>query len=130
MWKNGQFRNWTRTNGWPHQRVMSIVRTRPEEFWLGTEAGLIRFDGKSTTLNVTELAGFPALPVSCIASADADSLWFGAYPRGLWRYTPGAGLTNPASFTSWTTNNGLIDNNAKALAPRPAVFSGSAPATG
>src|SRR5688572_20577720 len=38
-------RNWTTRDGLPQDRIRAMIRTRDGFLWLGTDAGLARFDG-------------------------------------------------------------------------------------
>ena len=74
---------WTTDDGLPQNSINAIARTRDGYLWLGTEAGLARFDGSRfvvyDTQNVPELG---ADIVSVLREGRDGSLWIGTM-RGL-----------------------------------------------
>ncbi|MGA2084831.1 MAG: two-component regulator propeller domain-containing protein, partial [Terracidiphilus sp.] len=51
---------WVMENGLPQNTVQALVQTRDGFVWLGTEVGLVRFDGNGVT--VFDRNSNPALP--------------------------------------------------------------------
>ncbi len=91
-------------NGLPQNTVQALAQTRDGFLWLGTEAGLVRFDGNSFTLY--DQKSKPALPgndVTCLLAADDGALWIGT-TDGLARFIDG-------SVTTFTTTNGMPSNS-------------------
>jgi signal transduction histidine kinase/ligand-binding sensor domain-containing protein/ActR/RegA family two-component response regulator len=80
---------WTTRHGLPQNSVRAIVQTRDGYLWLGTQAGLARFDGVAFT--VFDSANTPELASDHILSlyADAGGLWIGT-AAGVVRYAAGA----------------------------------------
>ncbi|PYM11722.1 MAG: hypothetical protein DME18_13245 [Verrucomicrobia bacterium] len=71
-------RTWSRQNGLPFNGVNAITHTKDGYLWLGTSAGLVRFDGDEFKL--FDLAGTPRLRksnVTSLASAQEGGLWVG-----------------------------------------------------
>ncbi|HKI71135.1 MAG TPA: two-component regulator propeller domain-containing protein, partial [Verrucomicrobiae bacterium] len=71
-------RSWSRQNGLPVTGVNAITQTKDGYLWLGTSAGLVRFDG--VEFKRFDLAGVPQLRnsiVTSLASARAGGLWVG-----------------------------------------------------
>ena len=61
---------WVMENGLPQNTVQALVQTKDGFVWLGTEAGLVRFDGIS--FQVFDRSSTPALPgndVCCLLEA-------------------------------------------------------------
>jgi ligand-binding sensor domain-containing protein/signal transduction histidine kinase len=105
--------SWGMENGLPQNTVQALAQTGDGFIWLGTEVGLVRFDGVSFQLfdrNTGMTAGGPALPgndVRCLL-ADADgSLWIGT-SDGLAHWQNG-------SVTVFTTREGLPANGIVSL---------------
>jgi len=69
---------WTKDHGLPDQCVLAIAQTRDGYLWIGTAAGLARFDG--VTFAHFNLANMPELASDKIMALAADrdgSLWIG-----------------------------------------------------
>jgi signal transduction histidine kinase/ligand-binding sensor domain-containing protein len=102
---------WVMENGLPQNTVQALVQTTDGFIWLGTEVGLVRFDGYGFT--VFDTKSKPALPgsdVQCLLAGKDGSLWVGT-SDGLARLKDGA-------VTVFTTANGLPGNSIRALAQK------------
>lgn len=98
-------------NGLPQNTVQALVQTRQGFVWLGTEVGLVRFDGNAFA--VFDRNSTPALPgndVRCLLETRDGALWIGT-SEGLARWKDG-------SVTAFTTKNGLPGNSIRALSPQ------------
>jgi diguanylate cyclase (GGDEF)-like protein len=81
---------WTSDAGLPQNTVETIVQTRDGYLWMGTEEGLVRFDG--TRFVVSDRQSAPALRSAFVSSLfeSADgTLWIGTYGGGLARLRNG-----------------------------------------
>ena len=79
---------WGVDEGLPQSTVTSIARTAAGRLWLGTFAGLARFDGQR--VDVVGQAGEDR-PVRITAlQAAPDGLWIGTEREGVWRLVNGA----------------------------------------
>jgi ligand-binding sensor domain-containing protein len=81
---------WTPEPGLPQSTIDAIVQTRDGYLWMGTEEGLVRFDGVRFVVNDRQTA--PALRSSFISSlyeAPDGTLWIGTYGGGLARLRNG-----------------------------------------
>ncbi len=98
---------WQSDSGLPQNTVRAIVQTRDGFLWLGTEAGLVRFDGSE--FQVFDTTNTPALQSDTINALQEDAagaLWVGT-PGGLLREQYGAlqqfnqaqGLPSPVILT-------------------------------
>jgi len=99
---------WGMENGLPQNTVQALAQTRDGFVWLGTEVGLVRFDGNS--FQVFDKNTSPALPgndVRCLLAASDGALWIGT-SEGLARWKDGAS-------TAFTTANGLPSNIVRSL---------------
>jgi signal transduction histidine kinase/ligand-binding sensor domain-containing protein len=99
---------WVMENGLPQNTVQALVQTRDGFVWLGTEVGLVRFDGNS--FQVFDRNSSPALPgndVRCLLETRNGVLWIGT-SEGLAQWKDG-------SVTTFTTKDGLQANGIRAL---------------
>lgn len=104
---NPLVRSWQTEDGLPSNTIRWITQTTDGFMWLGTEAGLARFDGsKFVTFGPRE--GLPAVAVSALTAARDGALWVGYWRYGLFR------LQNN-EFTSFTTANGLPSNTIRSI---------------
>ena len=81
---------WTSEAGLPQSTIHAIVQTRDGYLWLGTEEGLVRFDG--IRFVVRDRQNTPALRSSFVSSlyeAADGTLWIGTYGGGLVRLRNG-----------------------------------------
>jgi ligand-binding sensor domain-containing protein/signal transduction histidine kinase len=100
---------WAMESGLPQNTVQALVQTRDGFVWLGTEAGLVRFDGVG--FQVFDRSSNPALPgndVCCLLEARDGALWVGT-SEGLARWKDG-------EIKAYSTRDGLPGNGIRALA--------------
>ncbi|MGO9340448.1 MAG: two-component regulator propeller domain-containing protein [Terracidiphilus sp.] len=100
---------WGMENGLPQNTVQALAQTPDGFVWLGTEVGLVRFDGNG--FQVFDKNSQPALPgndVRCLLVNDG-ALWIGT-SDGLATWKDGA-------VTSFTTKDGLPENGIVSLQP-------------
>ena len=103
---------WGMENGLPQNTVQALAQTSDGFIWLGTEVGLVRFDGVSFQLFDKNTQ--PALPgndVRCLLATADGSLWIGT-GEGLARWKDGA-------VTAFTTRDGLPANGIVSLRSDP-----------
>src|SRR6185503_10523171 len=82
--------NWQTDQGLPQNTVQAICQTRDGYLWVGTQEGLVRFDGVRFTL--FDKRNTPALTNHFILSIHEDrqgSLWVGVRGPGLVRLRGG-----------------------------------------
>jgi len=99
---------WVMENGLPQNTVQALVQTKDGFVWLGTEVGLVRFDGNG--FQAFDRNSTPALPgndVRCLLAAKDGALWIRT-SEGLARWKDGA-------VTAFTTKDGLPGNSILAL---------------
>jgi ligand-binding sensor domain-containing protein len=96
---------WNTENGLPQNDVTQLIQTRDGYLWLGTNGGLVRFDGIKFTIfdsgNTPELRSNRIL---ALAEDRDGTLWIGTQNGGLTSYSQG-------SFRTYTTNDGLPDES-------------------
>lgn len=99
---------WVLENGLPQNTVQALAQTPDGFLWVGTEAGLARFDGSG--FQIFDRNSTPALPASdihCLLASSDGALWVGT-SQGLARLVDGA-------VTVFTTREGLPSNDIRAL---------------
>jgi signal transduction histidine kinase/ligand-binding sensor domain-containing protein len=99
---------WVMENGLPQNTVQTLVQTRQGFVWLGTEVGLVRFDGNAFA--VFDRNSTPALPgndVRCLLETRDGALWIGT-SEGLARWKDGV-------VKAFTTQDGLPGNAIRTL---------------
>jgi ligand-binding sensor domain-containing protein/signal transduction histidine kinase len=100
--------SWVMENGLPQNTVQALLQTRDGFIWLGTEVGLVRFDGNSFV--VFDRNSNPALPdsdVRCLLESRDGALWIGT-SEGLARWKDG-------TVAAFTTKEGLPGNVVRSL---------------
>ena len=100
---------WVMENGLPQNTVTAVIQTRDGFVWLGTEVGLVRFDGNSFQL--FDRSAFPALPdndICCLLEATDGAMWIGT-SGGLGRLLNGR-------IRAYSTHDGLPGNGIRGLA--------------
>ena len=100
--------SWGMENGLPQNTVQALVQTHDGFIWLGTEVGLVRFDGYS--FSVFDKNSIPALPgndVRSLIETKDGALWIGT-SEGLARWKDGV-------VTAFTTKDGLPGDSIESL---------------
>ena len=87
---------WGTDQGFPRGPVYSIAQTADGYLWIGTDAGLVRFDGWNFRLVKDESGSFTITGVLGLAAAKDGSLWLRLQDLTLLRYRDG-GFENPSS---------------------------------
>jgi len=99
--KTHAHRLWRSEDGLLQDTASALLESRDGFLWIGTESGLVRFDGASfdhySRLN---LPGFDRNEVQCLAETRGGALWIGTSEPGLYRlqkgliqaFGPGEGL--------------------------------------
>lgn len=95
-------------NGLPQNTVQALAQTQDGFVWLGTEAGLVRFDGvEFETFDRNSSPALPGNDIRALLAAKDGALWIGTN-AGLARWKDGA-------VRVFTTNDGLPANGILAL---------------
>lgn len=96
---------WNTENGLPQNDVTQLIQTRDGYLWMGTNGGLVRFDGVKFTIfdsgNTPELRSNRIL---ALAEDRDGALWVGTQNGGLTSYSQGR-------FRNYATRDGLPDES-------------------
>ena len=94
------------TNGLPTSEANAIAETSEGFIWIGSYAGLIRYDG-NTFERVDSTTGISS--VVCLYVDSRDRLWIGTNDSGVF-------LMEKGEFRRWDKSNGLKAVNVRAIA--------------
>ncbi len=101
--------SWNAADGLTQNTLQVVLQTRDGYIWLGTEAGLVRFDGvRFTTFDRHNTPALQQHSVRALAEAPDGTLWIGTQAGGLVRYRDGR-------FSSFGRAHGLSDPAVYAL---------------
>ena len=100
--------SWTMDNGLPQNTVQALTQTQDGFLWVGTEAGLVRFDGvELKTLDRNSTPAMPSGDIRCLLGTKDGALWIGTN-AGLARWQGG-------TMTRFSDANGLPGNVIRTL---------------
>jgi ligand-binding sensor domain-containing protein len=97
---------WREAEGLPQSRIREIVQTRDGYLWMGTDGGLLRFDGVTFTSFTVQTGDLKENEVWTLKEDNEGGLWIGTFGGGLTLFKDGRSTT----FTTSTTGNGLADD--------------------
>ena len=82
---------WQADEGLPQNTVRAIVQTQDGYLWMGTEEGLVRFDGmRFVVFNKSNTAAFGAgHTILALVEGHAGDLWIGTGEGSVVQYTDG-----------------------------------------
>ncbi len=90
--------------------MTAIIQTRDGFLWVGTSAGLVRFDGvKFTPLRLAAFSTNNEIVVTALCEDSHGGLWIGTQQNGLFRLFQGA-------LRHYVSQDGLLDDNVTSLA--------------
>ena len=100
---------WTIEDGLPHNAVRAVAQTPDGYLWLGTNGGLVRFDGARFKKFSGVDDGAPLLgQVLVLHVGRGGALWVGTASGGLT-------VVRDGRFTTFTTEDGLPSDYVEAL---------------
>lgn len=102
---------WTTQNGLPQNSIRAIAQTTDGFLWLGTMAGLVRFDGAQfTVFNVANSPGLTDEHITALTAGAGNTLWLGT-STGVVHYGNGQfqALANTAALPHPTVRALLVD---------------------
>ncbi len=101
-------RLWTNENGLPQNTILSMKQTRDGYLWMGTQAGLARFDGVQFHIFSSRNAPIKNNDIIALAEDPDGGLWLGTYGGGIVRHQDG-------KFTVYGRKEGLTDEAVRSL---------------
>jgi len=105
---------WNSESGLPTNSIVALLQTGDGYLWLGTEEGLLRFDGVAFTIfdenNTPEITNNF---INCLFEDSQKNLWIGVRGGGLVRYKNNA-------FKHYTREDGLLHDVVNCLMEGPA----------
>ena len=107
---------WTIDQGLPQNGILAIAQGRDGYLWLGTEAGLVRFDGVSfTTFTTTTTSALKDNYVSAVMIDSADAVVVGTWVGGVSRLGAAAGTSAAIPGAEGAFVNGVYRDRAGRL---------------
>ncbi|HKY19923.1 MAG TPA: two-component regulator propeller domain-containing protein [Vicinamibacterales bacterium] len=104
---------WGQDEGLPQNTVFALLQSSDGYIWLGTKAGVSRFDGlQFTSFDNRHEDQLPENEVWALAEGKDGSIWIGTFGGGLSRFKDGR-------FTTYTTKQGLANNFVTRLHTSP-----------
>ena len=101
---------WSEKDGLPPAGIRSLEQGAEGDLWLGTETGLVRFDGlRFVPFERLQHGRLPAGAVSALMRARDGSLWVGLNGR------PSLARVNDGRVTTFTESDGLADGQVSSL---------------
>lgn len=102
-------RQWSHEEGMVHHQVNTMIQTRDGYIWLGTPAGLIRFDGLTMTeFNTWKTPELTHNRILSLFQDRQDVLWVGIDGGGLFAYQDN-------SWTQYNRAEGLYNGHVRAI---------------
>jgi ligand-binding sensor domain-containing protein/signal transduction histidine kinase len=102
-------RTWTQADGLPDGSVAVIQQTTDGYLWVGTTAGLVRFDGvKFAEVGLPEGSLKRPVAVTALCEDTAGYVWIGTEDRGIFSWKDG-------QIQHYGTADGLLDENVTSL---------------
>lgn len=94
----------TGNSGLPDDNIRALAIDQQQNKWIGTDAGLVKFDGTSWTIYNTTNSGLPDNSVRTIVVDDTNAIWIGTFQGGLARF-------NGTGWQVWNTTNSPIPSD-------------------
>ena len=105
---------WQSEDGLPQNSVLALTQTRDGYLWMGTQGGLVRFDGAGFTVFDTQNSVLGNNDVTGLVEDAAGRLWVATYSSGLSVYDHGRLIRyeQNASLSDPTVRILFLDNKA------------------
>jgi ligand-binding sensor domain-containing protein len=94
----------TANSGIPDNNIRAIAVDQQHTKWIGTDAGLVKFDGTTWTVYNTANSGLPDNSVRTIFVDDTNTVWVGTFQGGLARF-------NGSTWQVWNTINSSVPSD-------------------
>jgi len=105
--QNYYSQNITIADGLPNNAIRSLFEDSRGYVWIGTDAGVCRWDGETYT-NYNTRDGLAGNKVWWIDEDDNGNLWFACYGAGISKF-------DGVKFISYSKKDGLIDNYVRVV---------------
>lgn len=99
------FKEFNVDNGLPSNMVRCVFKDSKGLIWIGTQSGLVRYDGKNFFV-FDESTGLVANEVWSITEDGFGNIWLGTFGKGVVKY-------DGKSFANYNTSNGLAGNKIR-----------------
>ncbi|GIV57188.1 MAG: hypothetical protein KatS3mg042_0101 [Rhodothermaceae bacterium] len=100
---------WLVDDGLPQNSIFTGLQTRDGYLWLGTQEGLVRFDGVHfTVFDKAHVEALQSNEIRALLEDRNSTLWIGTIGGGLTRFRNG-------TFTTYTTADGLPSDLVRTL---------------
>ncbi len=100
---------WHAADGLPSDSVTAILQTRDGFIWVGTDAGLVRFDGVKFTTITLNVSTNNSVHVTALCEDSHGYLWIGTQQNGLFEMAEG-------KIQHFTKEQNLVDEGITSLA--------------
>jgi len=100
-------KHYTMRDGLPSMSIRCIYKDSRGLMWIGTDAGLCSYDGKSFRYH-TLSEGFTASNVWSIVEDGDNNMWFGSFGDGLYKY-------DGTSVKRYTEKDGLVSDFVRVI---------------
>lgn len=105
-----EIRTWLPADGLPADSVTAIIQTRDGYLWIGTSAGLARFDGVSfAPIPLPSATSNSPVRVTALCEDNSGRVWVGTQQDGLYAW-------DCSGTRHFTHINGLLDDTVTSLA--------------
>ena len=104
-----KFTNYTMKDGLPSDRVSSVNQDKSGIFWISTENGVCRYDGKTFT-NFSTKDGKCPFDIEYLSEDSKGNFWFITQGYGICRYNP-----HSNEFRNFTKEDGLGSNSVQCM---------------
>src|SRR4051794_2924386 len=94
---------WREAEGLSQSRIRAVTQTRDGYIWLGTDDGVVRFNGAGFKAFTVETGSLKDNEISALQEDREGGLWIGTYGGGL-------SLLKDGHFRTFTTSDGLPDD--------------------
>ena len=102
-------RTWSKADGLPDAPVTVILQTQDGYLWVGTAAGLLRFDGaKFTEVDLRKNRRDRSVAITALCEDATGALWIGTEDRGIFCWQDGP-------LQHYGSREGLLDDNVTSL---------------
>jgi ligand-binding sensor domain-containing protein/AraC-like DNA-binding protein len=101
-------RTWVIQSGLPQNTITSLEQTYDGYIWIGTTAGLARFDGIKFKTFLKENSPLQNNRITCLFEDSNQVLWIGTHGGGLYSYRDG-------NWKNYNTEEGLSNPNIRVI---------------